>query len=506
MPFESTWLYDKHGRKIAPHTLVDNLGNTVDDVNEPADIAPLKTCFDNRDEADPTAFENVEEMVSGDTNSAHFSKLSATVKNTRYLNKELEKKISLHKGDEAPTDGSELWIDTSAGETFNIPEIDDNNVSLVDTWSSAKIKEMIDDAGVIVTMEEYNNLTEEEKASGTYFISDMDVVPNAATLDYDNGNSGIKAENAQDAIDTALSRPVNNNMLINSNFANPVNQRGYSSNLSAFMPEGRYAYVLDRWNFYTGNNRGCELILNDKYITLQHEPSEKVVNFMMQVVEHPQKYRGKTLTASAKYRVSNGSNIDDLFFQGYVDTSDGSVYLYSASSPDLAPETYHQSKPIVDGEWHIFTFTFTVPDIDNITGFVPFSTGIYNLNGSTNTNQMDIEWVKLELGSVATPYVPRLYAEELVLCKRYFQQFRTTLTIPVATAENSVLAVCESFDVPMRDVPTWTNFNIRNIGYEDMGGTLLDVNCDMYVSAYLQYSKALSVGSYFLFAWLDAEL
>ena len=458
MPFESTWLYDKNGRKIAPHTLVDNLGNTVDDVLEPADIAPLKTCFDNRDEADPTAFENVEEMVSGDTNSAHFSKLSATVKNTRYLNKELEKKISLHKGDEAPTDGSELWIDTSAGETFNIPEIDDDNVSLVDTWSSAKIKEMIDDAGVIVTMEEYNNLSEEEKASGTYFISDMDVVPNAATLDYDNTNSGIKAENVQDAIDTVLSRPVNNNILINSNFANPVNQRSQADYTTI---DGTNTYTIDRW-FLQGTR--LSLTVGENHITLSTDGTSNIVF----------RHAIEAYLPNGKYTLSlklNGIEYSATFnfTNNYID------------------------KTIIDGVVIGMSMNTTV-------------THVFILVDKAYYTSVDIEWVKLELGDVATPYVPRLYAEELALCKRYFQQFRTTLTIPVATAENAVLAVCESFDVPMRDVPTWTNFNIRNIGYEDMGGTLLDVNCDMYVSAYLQYSKALSVGSYFLFAWLDAEL
>lgn len=32
-----------------------------------------------------------------------------------------------------------------------------------------------------------------------------------------------------------------------------------------------------------------------------------------------------------------------------------------------------------------------------------------------------IEWVKLEKGTIATPFVPRLYAEELMLCQRYYQ-------------------------------------------------------------------------------------
>ena len=42
---------------------------------------------------------------------------------------------------------------------------------------------------------------------------------------------------------------------------------------------------------------------------------------------------------------------------------------------------------------------------------------IYALQSKTIT----INWVKLEQGSVATPFVPRLYAEELALCHRYYE-------------------------------------------------------------------------------------
>lgn len=34
-----------------------------------------------------------------------------------------------------------------------------------------------------------------------------------------------------------------------------------------------------------------------------------------------------------------------------------------------------------------------------------------------------VNWVKLELGSVATPFIPRPYAEELALCQRYYESF-----------------------------------------------------------------------------------
>lgn len=41
---------------------------------------------------------------------------------------------------------------------------------------------------------------------------------------------------------------------------------------------------------------------------------------------------------------------------------------------------------------------------------------------------LELNYVKLELGSYATPFVPHLYGEELALCQRYYQ-VRTTNNI-----------------------------------------------------------------------------
>lgn len=52
-----------------------------------------------------------------------------------------------------------------------------------------------------------------------------------------------------------------------------------------------------------------------------------------------------------------------------------------------------------------------------------------------------IEWIKLEIGSQATPFVPRLYAEELALCQRYFIGGLTgaLLGIQIMSAPNQIL-------------------------------------------------------------------
>lgn len=39
---------------------------------------------------------------------------------------------------------NKVWFDTDADDEYTLPQIDDNNVSTTDTWSSQKIKSYID--------------------------------------------------------------------------------------------------------------------------------------------------------------------------------------------------------------------------------------------------------------------------------------------------------------------------------------------------------------------------
>ena len=65
-----------------------------------------------------------------------------------------------------------------------------------------------------------------------------------------------------------------------------------------------------------------------------------------------------------------------------------------------------------------FEFDFILDEIMISIGYFnvyPFNSNIMIPNGADFT----VKWVKLEVGSIATPLVPRPYAEELMLCKRY---------------------------------------------------------------------------------------
>lgn len=64
----------------------------------------------------------------------------------------------------------------------------------------------------------------------------------------------------------------------------------------------------------------------------------------------------------------------------------------------------------------------------------------------------NIEWVKMEYGSIATPFIPPDPATELMKCRRYYRTMcRGTLAVAV---DATSVAFVDSFDVPMRIDPT----------------------------------------------------
>ena len=77
-------------------------------------------------------------------------------------------------GSDTPTGDEVLWINDSP-HSVNVPQIDDANISLVDTWSSSKI---VSEIPVIValTQEEYDELDPPDPDT-YYFIYEEEPLP-----------------------------------------------------------------------------------------------------------------------------------------------------------------------------------------------------------------------------------------------------------------------------------------------------------------------------------------
>lgn len=100
--------------------------------------------------------------------------------------------------------------------------------------------------------------------------------------------------------------------------------------------------------------------------------------------------------------------------------------------------------------WQTLEFTFT---INSISGTML----IQVLRSLAAVGEYMIEYVKLEVGSKATPHTPRPYAEELAMCKRYYQKLGVGL--PCYAVDPATLCGSFPYSVQMRGNPTISLLN-----------------------------------------------
>lgn len=213
--------------------------------------------------------------------------------------------------------------------------------------------------------------------------------------------SDILTEDGNSIMDT-VNQFGNPNLLNNSYFAKPINQRG----LSKYVVNQARTYTIDRWCLL---NKGLALggsleVLTDS-IKLKKGSTDIWIN---QSLEDKIMHNGSlTFSVSAK-SVSNNLAKALVNLNGRIDSilSPGTAYEYSSGISEFnLKESFDK---------YIITF-------NNIPKEIKYF--CVSIGSLLDTEDLEIEWVKLEIGSIATPFVPRTYAEELVLCKRYYLKF-----------------------------------------------------------------------------------
>ena len=240
-------------------------------------------------------------------------------------------------------------------------------------------------------------------------------------------------------LDALKSRPVNNNILINSNFTNPVNQRAMPS----YPTEQHTKYTIDRWCI---DNTDMGVTVNSDYITVTSSVDKQRI--FAQHLEFPNKYVGKTITASIKYRLNSGT----------------AALCVQPNSGSSKSEWFKS-----DGAWH--TASVTVP----ITA--TYLTRIRIMVWSNQAFNVDIEWIKAEIGETATPYVPRLYGEELCLCQRFYQVLYPRDSVLYMLNSNTMI-FAKSIPVRMQTQPTCilTECQLDAYGGVEQDGFDLQIN------------------------------
>lgn len=264
------------------------------------------------------------------------------------------------------------------------------------------------------------------------------------------------------------------NLLINSDFRNPINQRGEAK----YSPKGNFAcYTIDRWFIFPSLNdgEGHTLTVNNGYITFANT-NENMSAFFGYYLE---KKLSGTFTISVKIKETTKA-----LSLNYRDN--GKIYNAMTLNKGLNK------------------VTITCESLDYI-----------RINMSSSAS-VDIEWIKLEQGTVATPFAPRLYAEELALCQRYY------LPLPINysgfTGSNGILYL--NFDLSamnMRAIPKLVNVEkisfvyggnlyTYDIASTDMSNTLNRGYALIGYSGQSSHTHKALVGYFHTRPYLDAEI
>lgn len=192
-----------------------------------------------------------------------------------------------------------------------------------------------------------------------------------------------------------ISQLSNPNLLINGDFR--VNQRGETS-YSNFANK----YCVDRWRTagnsvtVTPMDYGCSVSVGG---------TGRYYSVLDQIIEDYASLIGKPVTLSANIK-SVSVNL-----QSYQ-------YCIKIRCYDTNNELITISESWITTAGN-YSCTLTIP-----SNTVKISCGLYK-NAVVDCT-FEIEYIKLEIGSVATPYSPRPYAEELAMCKRYYISIKNT--------------------------------------------------------------------------------
>ena len=176
------------------------------------------------------------------------------------------------------------------------------------------------------------------------------------------------------------------NLLDNSDFTNPVNQRGATSYTGM-------GYTIDRW---TIRNSKMPVTLGQNGLTISNNRSDNTEGYIEQVlpdnVINSTDHAGKSYTIAAKVNgivyCSTGTIPNSTTI--HVDSANTIMLVYSNNA----------------GKW--------------VMRFIVKQSG----------KQMTIAWAALYEGGYTAdtlpPYVPKGYAQELAECQRYFQIYNNT--------------------------------------------------------------------------------
>ena len=238
-------------------------------------------------------------------------------------------------------------------------------------------------------------------------------------VDYNEINDNYnKIDNG---VKTAMQGRVAHNLLDNSDFTNPVNQRGATSYTGQ-------VYGIDRWY-----GRTIAQTVNVRSTDLTVTATGTAYVGIKQKVENIAKLAGKTVTFAVKLYASVDADIR------FSDASEG-ILAYTWC-PALTTTTA--------------VLTYTVPSDATADNVIP----TIMLRTVATGDYMRIEWAALYEGSYTADtlpdYQPKGYAAELAECQRYYQIIPEQTSCAFSAYAQSEKYFASSINFPqMRITPT----------------------------------------------------
>jgi hypothetical protein len=179
--------------------------------------------------------------------------------------------------------------------------------------------------------------------------------------------------------------------------------------------------------------------------------SGETYHFLGQRIESVKTFAGETVTVSFYAKASSAVSLSVGLTQ----------HFGTGGSPSVQVVTMIDSYNLTTS-FQKFTATVTVPSISGKTLGTDGNDRLllfFDMPRDT-TFDLDIAQVKLEPGSVATPFRPRPIAEELALCQRYYQVAISTLGFVAASAGEQQQHNGTMF-TQMRATPTLTVLSVE---------------------------------------------
>ena len=199
----------------------------------------------------------------------------------------------------------------------------------------------------------------------------------------------------------------NPNLLINTDFTHPVNQRGWVSGNG----QATNVPTIDMWKLVVGS---CNMDIVSGGIHVYRSNASPGAMFFESVPLSEMNFAGKTVTLSGKFTEVDG--VVGLRLITDMNKSAVNVKWVKTSTPGT------------------FCVTALVPEYtDNLTVSVA-------AEDSTDPDGCVLEWIKLELGDKATPYTPPIFSDELSRCQRFYQ-IRTSGDVDLADLRPSMASI-----------------------------------------------------------------